>query len=141
MSSVLPLSVMALFSIHEVSSQLNKQASDRLHQTSKAAGMNVIKRILDLETDLKTIIAILNKNGAIVEFSTEEFDIFHEGRFKHLVMISENNEIIASHGTVHKIPEFNSTEIAHLNDGKTIIYTQKNKGDYAQIFMVRKKQE
>ena len=57
--ALLPLSVLALFSVSSVTAELGRQASQRLHQACKATGMTIVQRILFVETDLKMIISNL----------------------------------------------------------------------------------
>ena len=64
--ALLPLSALAYIAYSQVTTQLQRQADQRLHQENKVAGMTVFERLLVLETDLKLIMTSLqvaNESG------------------------------------------------------------------------------
>ena len=62
--ALLPLGLLAFFSLRQVTTHLYRQAEQMLHQESKEVGMATYERFLLLETELKMIISGLASGPA-----------------------------------------------------------------------------
>jgi HD-GYP domain-containing protein (c-di-GMP phosphodiesterase class II)/HAMP domain-containing protein len=136
--ALLPLSILAYFSLSQVTKELNKQADTKLHQANKSSGMTIFERLLFLEADLD-MVGVNFKEGQIdfMESSMREFRIRLESGFKGLVIISSNNQVITLLGAVEDLPQFSKEEQQHMNDGRTLVLARPGAKEFARIFMAK----
>jgi PAS domain S-box-containing protein len=137
--ALLPLSVLAYVSFRQVTSQLKYQAEQRLHQSSKAAGMATIERLLMLESDLKTIISSLQAAPAVaLQTAAQTLGERFQRHFKQLALVTDGNGILlATLGPGQSIPQLQSDEHQHLKAGKTLVTVQPHAEGFARIFIAR----
>ena len=135
--ALLPLTVLALFSISSVTVELSRQADQRLHQLCKATGMTMVERLHFLETDLKMIISNLESGSPhALEAATREMRERLNDRFLTLVLVGQDGRVTASLGPVPALPELDEEEVGHLAAGKTLL-SMVPKPDGATVFLVR----
>lgn len=135
---LLPLALLAYFSISQVSKELHKQSEQRLHTESRHTAMTTIERLILLENDFKLVTANLkmeNKNP--LETATTSLHEWLKHRFNGFMLVTGKNQIMASLGTITDPPLIKSNQEQHINAGKTLVMTHTNSKGVANIYMVR----
>jgi PAS domain S-box-containing protein len=136
--AILPLSILAYFSFRQVTAHLYQQADQRLHQTSKAAGMIIFERLQFLEIDLKILLSHLHRESAeAVESAMAEFRERLESRFNNLALVNESGHMVSFLGLNQSLPSLSAEEQQHLYSGKTLVVARPNPEGFARIFMIR----
>jgi hypothetical protein len=137
--ALLPLSILAYVSFSQVTTQLKHQAEQRLHQTSKAAGMATLERLLALESDLTTLILSLQAApGVTLQTATQTLGERFKRHFKGLALVTDANDILlAALGPGQSVPALQSDEHQHLKRGKTLVTAQPHADGFARIFIAR----
>lgn len=136
--ALLPLSALAYIAYSQVTTQLQRQADQRLHQENKAAGMTIFERLLLLETDLKLIMTSLQAAPtATLAFVTHAFHERLTGHFKGLALVPVRGDVLTTQGAVESWPQLRHDEQRHLHTGKTLVVVRPNPSGVTRLFMAR----
>ena len=132
--AILPLGTMALVSYFEVTSQLSRQADERLHQACKSAGMTLLERLALLESDLDMMAALWRQEVPEV-LSLQDSEV-HErisARFRWVSLQAEDGRILARNdpGAQPFLPT--ADEWKHLASNKTLVAIRKESGGLPMI--------
>lgn len=130
--AVIPISLLAILSFHQVSNQLKVQSQERLHQLCKALGSAIYERLLIIETEIE----LMRENLSINEFSDPvlNYDLDRlEDKFLGVYLLSENQRYIF-YGLEEKSLELTSGEAESIKEGKPILFSRPA-NDSARIFM------
>jgi HD-GYP domain-containing protein (c-di-GMP phosphodiesterase class II)/HAMP domain-containing protein len=136
--AILPLGMMALVSYFEVTSQLSRQADERLHQACRSAGMTLMERLALLESDLDMMGALWRQD--LPEALSFQDLAVHErisARFHWVSLQAEDGRILARNdpGAQPFLPTANEWE--HLAGNNTLVSTRKEPGGSPAILLAR----
>jgi HD-GYP domain-containing protein (c-di-GMP phosphodiesterase class II)/HAMP domain-containing protein len=136
--AILPLGTMALVSYFEVTSQLSRQADERLHQACRSAGMTLLERLALLESDLDMMAALWRQE--VPEVLSLQDSAVHErisARFRWVSLQAEDGRILARNdpGAQPFLPTAN--EWKHLTSNKTLVAIRKESVGLPMIILAR----
>ena len=134
--ALLPITVLAVLSFRHVTSQLNKQAQERLEQAAKAMSMNLFERLLFLEAGMEMVASNL---GDVSDLETSTVEIGHrlKDRFEGLALVMDSGKTIPLINFVPKPPPVTKEEAEHLRQGRTLISAKLRPNLPGVIFMRR----
>lgn len=136
--TLMPLCVLAYFSLSHVSKELERQAEERLHQDCKSAGITVLERLMFLETDLRTVTDELNRNPhPDLESAVKHLGDRYEGRFAFMSLSKPGGESVDSLGDPLPQPELDGDQKAHLQAAKTLVVVIPKPPASSRILMAR----
>jgi len=136
--SLIPLSILAYFSLKQVTKEMSDQADKRLYQTTKATAMAIFERLLFLKADLDMIEVHIHEGQTdLCQPSMQLFRDRLENRFKGLVLISNGNQVTALLGTINDLPQLSRDEQQHVDDNKTLVLSHPGMEKFARILMVK----
>ncbi len=136
--ALLPISVMAYFSLNRVTKQLYHQTDNRLHQMSKSGGLAIVERLQFLETQFKIIIRNLQKGtSGSLESHIKEFQERANNRFMGLALVGDRGQMVSSLGSIQTFPALSMDEQQHIHDGKTLVKALPKTDRSTEIFIVR----
>lgn len=136
--ALIPLSILAYFSLSQVTKEISDQADVRLYQATKATAMTIFERLLFLEADLDMVNVHIHEGQT--DFNQPSMQLFRdrlESRFKGVVLVSNSNQITALLGAISDPPRLSRDEQQHIDDGKTLVLAHPGMGKFARIFMVK----
>jgi HD-GYP domain-containing protein (c-di-GMP phosphodiesterase class II)/HAMP domain-containing protein len=133
--ALLPVCLLAIFSIIQVRSQLKENAEVNLHQNCKTAGMTLFNRIAFIENDLDRLRQQLLQNShdspeTLLEGFTENFG----QKFKSLALADRENRIIGYTGTPPRLPALTDEEEQHLQQGHALFTSRPSLQGEADLF-------
>jgi HD-GYP domain-containing protein (c-di-GMP phosphodiesterase class II)/HAMP domain-containing protein len=136
--AILPLGLMALVSYFEVTSQLSRQADERLHQACRSAGMTLMERLALLESDLDMIGALWRQGAP--EAVALQHSAVHErvsARFQWVSLQAEDGRILARNDPEARsfLPALN--EWKHLAGNNSLVAARKAPGGSCEIILAR----
>lgn len=122
----LPITVLTIVSLGQVTEQLHDQSQRRLRQTSKAAAMAIYERLLILESEIRIIASHLRTGGkSSLKAASETFDEDPNRKFESFALVTQTGTIPLLH-RVQKLPEFDAAEKEHLRSGKTLVQIRRD---------------
>ena len=134
--ALLPLGVLAYFSLAYVTQQLQQQTDQFLYEESKATGMAVFERLLFLESDLKTVAT------GLPAITPEDFVTATQGlherlkqHFRGLALLDSHGAILATIGAPLTPPFLQAEEQQHLSLGQTLLLNRPQPEHFAAIYM------
>ncbi len=113
--AILPLAALTGISLITTRANLEAQAHERLHETTKAFGMSLLERLLFAETELR-LLAREFARGEVVGPVHEYLD-----RFYGVAMVLDGAEIQAT-GTPGPIPELSAESQVRLAEGGLVAH-------------------
>lgn len=135
--ALIPIAGLAFISFNQVTHQLKEQSQKRLHQASKAIGMEIFEHLSFLDLEMKGLAKNIfhsadGTNGSYIE-PTEK----HKAQFKNMTIVTTNGSKIALMGKIHNFPpKPTNTEIQHLMSGKALLSKQNDSaGHKTHLFM------
>jgi len=136
--AILPLAAMALVSYFEVTSQLSRQADERLHQACRSAGMTLLERLALLESDLD-MMGALWRPGPQGTLPVQDSAV-HERvsrRFHWVSLQAEDGRILIQNnpGAQPFVPV--DAESKHLAGNNTLVATRKEQDGSSVIYLAR----
>ena len=137
--SLIPIILLALLCYAQITAYLTEQNKRRLHRETKAYGMSVYERLLQLETTLQLIGTNIKTNlVSATDYDFPSLENLIEGKFKSLLLITEGYEPIPLMGKIDRPPKINEAEKGHIKIGKSALMTQNHPDSAARIFMLRR---
>ncbi len=134
--ALLPIAALALLSFSHVTKQLHEQSQRRLHQTSKAIGMDIYGRLLFLEAEIKMIASSISLSSrAILHTPSEGFGTHLKKRFKGFVLITNSGTSMSLFGRIENIPELTPSEKQHILSGETLVSSTYHPDRSSRIFI------
>jgi HD-GYP domain-containing protein (c-di-GMP phosphodiesterase class II)/HAMP domain-containing protein len=136
--SLIPLSILAYFSLSQVTKEISDQTGVRLYQETKATSMTIYERLLFLKDNLDIVGTHIHEGRT--DFYQPTMQVFRnrlESRFKGLILISNSNQVTPLLGTITNLPQLSRDEQQHIDEGKTLVLTHPVIGKFARIFMVK----
>jgi hypothetical protein len=113
--ALLPVCVLSLLSIRNVSSRLEQDGQERLRQVSKNAGMSILENLALLQNELENL--SLSGKGKLESAGRMQLGAEGGKRFNRIYAIGRTGAI-PFHGPVSSLPAEMS---AHLNSGKALV--------------------
>lgn len=137
--ALLPITALAFIAFSQVTSHLQAQTQERLHQSTKTLGMAVLERLLALESLLKVIASDVRTGTyfSSKNLAQEHGDSLPMRQFMWVGLLTEGGKITTLQGPIPVHPTFAPTEKQHLNSGKTLLWTQTHPDQPARLFMAR----
>ena len=136
--ALIPVSALALLSFEQVSSQLNEQSQQRLHQASKAAALGIYQRLLGLEEAI-----IITASGLRARSSPTgpprdaRVDEESQRRFKSLVLVTDEGTRVPLFGHLDHLPALTPEQQRHLASGKTLLVVEHAPNRPPRLFLGR----
>jgi HD-GYP domain-containing protein (c-di-GMP phosphodiesterase class II)/HAMP domain-containing protein len=136
--ALVPLAAMSAISYLQVSGQLNRQADERLRETSKSSGMNLIERLSFLESDLDFLVPehsgiIPDKQWPANQQMRERLSL----RYRGILLRSASGRVLARFGQAPAPIDFSRREIEHLSSGNPLVATREGRDGTSSVFIAK----
>jgi len=120
--ALIPVSALALLSFEQVSTQLNDQSQQRLHQATKAAALGIYQRLLGLqEAIIITASGLRSGSGPTGPPPDARVDEQAQRHFKSMVLVTEEGTRVPLFGHLDRLPALTAEQQRHLASGKTLL--------------------
>jgi signal transduction histidine kinase len=120
--ALIPVSALALLSFEQVSTQLNEQSQQRLHQATKAAALGIYQRLLSLqEAIVLTASGLRSRSGPTGPLPDARVDEQSQRHFKSMVLVTEAGTRVPLFGHLDRLPALTAEQQRHLASGKTLL--------------------
>ena len=126
--ALVPTSILGWVSYRQVTEQLIVQTSARLKQESKSQGMVLYSHLLTLAADLDRLAAELPQDGTVSE------DVTITASVKELSQRFQSIQLLAVKSDRRGL---SAAQIAHLQEGKSLLEIQQSTGQLAQLTLTR----
>ena len=136
--ALLPVSVLAAIAYFQVTDELQRQAHQRLRQTSKTAGLTVYERLTSLDTDLQMILSHLD-----TELTVDLTDLPSAlqariaARLAGLALFTNSDRRLTSLGPSPPMPHLESQARQHLATGKALVFAHATSDHEKTLFIAR----
>ena len=136
--ALIPLALLALLSLTQVSKELSKEAERDLHRTAKGTGMTLLERLLIMEMDLELAIGEIVRNGRAGFDLPAPLRTRLAGKFRALAHHAHDGRTtLLLPATTPVLPKLTSVDKEHLAKDKTLIKTVTGAGYFAEVMLVR----
>ena len=136
--SLLPITVLAIISFFQVSSELNSQSEERLFQESRAFGTMTIERIESLGFELsETATRFLETAYGTGNSWSEEYITRLTEHFEALVILHPDGREEYLLDEAMEPPVLSDADMDHLRDGRDLLYTRDREAGEVSVIMVR----
>lgn len=135
--AIIPITVLAIICLTQVTNQLSNQSQERLLNTAKDMEMGIRERLFLIEDEMKMVAATLRSTSAD-SFSEEslEFSAYLRNHFKCLGLINNSRKYISLFGRSQRTPYITPAEKEHLLSGKFLISTEYRPENSSHVYMV-----
>lgn len=135
--ALVPIAILAVFSIREVTQQLTLESEARLLQATRAEGMSIYERLTLLEAELKVIEAGLPRSPASASFVAESaLPRELQDRFAAMAVVGPSGDIHQLFGTVGEPKTLSRAATDWIESGHTAVSIQRGDGE-THILMSR----
>ena len=136
--ALIPVSALALLSFEQVSTQLNEQSQQRLHQASKAAALGIYQRLLGLEEAIIiTASGLRSRSSPTGPPPDARVDEESPRRFKSLVLVTDEGTRVPLVGHLDHLPALTPEQQRHLASGKTLLVVEHAPNRPPRLFLGR----
>jgi diguanylate cyclase (GGDEF)-like protein len=125
--AVIPILVLSVLSYDHVTQQLYDQSRTRLHRASKATGMMLLDRLLQVEAELDELIA---------EGSRPRSGDRSLRYLRSVEVVTEAGRRTVWLGESLELPDLSASEHAHLRAGKPLLFTVRSPGGDPRILLM-----
>lgn len=135
--ALIPITILAVITYTNMTSQLYDQTKRELQQISKSMGMAIFERLLLIESEMKMVVSNLGLPANVID--QHELPLVNSGiqdRFKGLIWFPGEDESIILFGHLPEVPSLENAEKQKIFSGKTLILTKPIPQGQSQIFMV-----
>jgi signal transduction histidine kinase/CheY-like chemotaxis protein len=125
--ALLPVSVLAVLSFRQVTAELHQQSERRLRQASKAVGLALHRRLLELAV-------------AIDPRAQQIWDQLDQGRerpFVGVVLVTPDGRTRSLSGRMSELPTLTPEQARHVAAGKTLVSTAPHEAGPWRFFVSR----
>jgi putative nucleotidyltransferase with HDIG domain len=129
--ALLPIALLAVISIREVTQQLTLESEARLLQATRAEGMSIYERLTLLDAELTVIESGPTRASAAVSLPHEL-----EDRFTAIAEVAPSGSVRALLGNLSSPPALSRAEMEWVESGHTAV-TVAQAADHPRIFMTR----
>jgi diguanylate cyclase (GGDEF)-like protein len=126
--AVVPILVLSILSYDHVTQQLYEQSRTRLHRASKATGMMLLDRVLEVEAELDELIAE-DLRPRVGDRSLRYF--------RNVEVESEGGRRTVWLGESLELRDLSAAEHAHLRAGKPLLFADHPPGGDPRILLVK----
>ena len=137
LSAVIPVTVIALLSFTQISSQFTKQSFEQSRIACKAIGMELYRRLTAAHDELKSIGRILSEETSESKNISAESIQSIAPDFDELTLISIDGKKTYLRGKLELVPILDAKERQQLAHGKTIIQTQIDRDSQSGILFIQ----
>ena len=136
--ALIPTLTLAILSFTQVTQQLHEQSRIQLRFATKATGLAIYERLLNLEDQMKLL-------ASYMTFSSRDanpilpWDLTGNltERFNGLALITGSGKQLPYIGRIHHPPLLTLREKEYIASGETLVTSQSNSDSPARIFMIR----
>jgi signal transduction histidine kinase len=125
--ALLPVSFLAILSFQQVTGELHTQSERRLRQASKSTGQVLYKRLLALETALRS-------QPVLGEELTSHDRV---PRFLGVAVVTAESRSVMLSGHLDDVPALTADDRRHLASGKTLLSAERRAGGQSRLFLSR----
>ena len=123
--ALIPVSALALLSLEQVTTQLNEQSQQRLHQATKAAALGIYQRLLGLQEAITlTASGLRSRSGPTGPRPDARVDEELQRRFKSLLLVTDDGTKMPLFGHLDHLPVLTTEHRRHLASGKTLLLVE-----------------
>jgi putative nucleotidyltransferase with HDIG domain len=134
--ALIPIVALAILSFSHVTGQLNEQSQERLRETTKTMGDDIMKRLMFLKAEMKTVSSSIKvASGAVNTIFSEDMLSQLEERFKSVVLLTPSGKTMSVFGSIQNVHQLTSEEIKGIQSGETVISVESRLKPPARIFM------
>jgi HD-GYP domain-containing protein (c-di-GMP phosphodiesterase class II)/HAMP domain-containing protein len=127
LSALVPTVILAVVAYPYVSDQLFAQSSERLWRTAKSESLSVHERLLFLESQLGTVVSMLNDTER-AHWIDESASVRMNEMFEGLAVADIDGSLHLVYGDQPPVPQPTSEQLEHLERGDTILATGSGDG-------------
>src|SRR5215831_8508064 len=113
--ALLPVTILAVVSFYQVSSQLRHDSEKQLTLTSKNVGMDIFGRLEVLDSDLQVLSLQLKDRRPLMAGQAAQ------KHFSSLAVFASDGKELAHSGSELKFPQLSAAEKDHLLSGKSLL--------------------
>jgi HD-GYP domain-containing protein (c-di-GMP phosphodiesterase class II)/HAMP domain-containing protein len=136
--ALVPLAAMTAISYVQVSGQLNRQTDERLRETSKSSGMNLVERLSFLESDLDSLITDTSNIAADKPWpANQQMRERLSLRYRGILLRSVSGQVLARFGQAPVPVDFSPEEIKHLSNGHPLVATREKHGGACSVYIAK----
>lgn len=136
--ALLPVSALALVSYIHIRNQLYDQSRKRLREVNKAVTVSIYERLLFLNSDLHTVISLLQPGiEASGAFKREASQELIKNRFKSVTLVPQPWRQSPTH-VLKSLPDLNQAQKDHLESGSPLLLIDSSSKKSAQMHIVLK---
>jgi putative nucleotidyltransferase with HDIG domain len=141
MSSLIPMTALALISLRNVTAQLHEQSRQLLHQVSRDEAMSILERVHFLEADMGLVASSLREISGesaaqlLASFNGPDSTIVNQ--FKGLILATPDGNCKPFIGDCKLLLEYTDGEQESLKSGKSVFSTVTCNRPEPCIFMSR----
>lgn len=135
--ALLPIGILAVLSLWEMSGSLKEQTESRLHQASKNVNMGILQGLYSLKGELELL--SLSPEGLLRHSSREPEETIRSSLNQHflgLTLFREGSEAETLFGTPCPFPPPTAGTRRHLADGNAHLFVRKVPEAPPRIYMV-----
>ena len=134
--ALIPIAILSVVSVLNVTAQLNEQSRRLLRQTSREAAMNILEHLTFLEADMRLIGSTLESGAQLTLASPPAgMPAKLEDRFKGLEIVTRKGARQIIYGKVAGALEFSGDEQKFLHSGKTLVSTRSCSSPAPCVFL------
>jgi len=124
--AVIPMTILAVLSFHQVSNQLKVQSQERLHRSCKALGSAIYERLLIIEAELE----LMKENLDINDFSDPElnYDLNRLSEKFNGIYLLNKDQVYTLYGSDGESLKFISNVTGALKEEKPILFSHPVNG-------------
>jgi diguanylate cyclase (GGDEF)-like protein len=136
-SAVIPVTLIALLSYTQISSQFTKQSYEQSRIACKAIGMELYRRLTVAHNELASIGKILSGETPAGKDTTARSIQRIAPNFDELTLLSIDGKKSYLRGKLEQVPELDAEQRQQLARGKTIIQTQIGRESQRDILFIQ----
>lgn len=129
--ALLPVTVLAVVSFYEVSSQLREESQRQLARASKSEGMALYERLQSLELDLRVLSSEIREHGSL------DTPLVAQAHFEGLAVFAVDGRLRSHWGNPISFPRLTSAEKQHLVAGKSVVQSGTSSDGTGYVLMLR----
>jgi HD-GYP domain-containing protein (c-di-GMP phosphodiesterase class II)/HAMP domain-containing protein len=127
LSALVPTVILAVVAYPYVSDQLFAQSSERLWRTAKSESLSVHERLLFLESQLGSVVSMLDGAGR-ERWLEESASVRMNEMFEGLAVVNSDGTLDVIYGEPPPVPRPTAAQLEHLRLGKTVLNTGAGDG-------------
>ena len=135
--ALLPISILAFISLHQLSEDQKEKSFQKLHQASKNIGMSVLEGLSFIQSEMR-VVAISNNMGSqtsVLKLLNQQTDDKYP-RLLGLTLFEGQNAIKTLVGRPCPYPKVTAYELQYLSIGKGVLHIQRLNEESYRMFLI-----